>query len=205
VIDDFVGTSAYLEIDTMRRMLGEGPTLSGAVLAIDQGMEPELYRALKRTPRVAGVAVRSATIANFETFLTDNIGSMMLANLLFAFVIAFGVIYNTARVSLAERARELASLRVLGFRRKEISAILLGELGLLTAVAIPLGFVLGVGLVSLTVRAFETELYRIPAVADRQSFLLSAVAVVGSMIISALVVRRRLHELDLVAVLKSRE
>ncbi|REJ84170.1 MAG: ABC transporter permease [Acidobacteria bacterium] len=205
VVDDYVGASAYMEIEALRRLLGEQGTTSGAVLTIDPLAESELYAALKRTPRVAGVALRSATIENFETFLSDNIGSMMFANLLFAFVIAFGVIYNTARISLAERARELASLRVLGFRRSEISGILLGELGLLTAAGIPLGFGLGVLFVLWAVRAFETELYRIPYVFDTRTFVISAVAVVGSMVVSALVVRRRLHELDLVAVLKSRE
>jgi putative ABC transport system permease protein len=130
---------------------------------------------------------------------------MIFFNLLFSSVIAFGVVYNAARVSLSERSRELASLRVLGFTRGEISAILLGELAIVTAIAIPVGFLLGYVFAGLLVAAFNTELYRFPLVVTPRTFGFAAVAVLVAATLSGLAVRRRLDHLDLVAVLKTRE
>lgn len=130
---------------------------------------------------------------------------MRLFNVAFACVIAFGVVYNSARVSLSERGRELATLRVIGFTRAETSAILLGELGFLTLVAIPLGFAIGYGLCRFIALAMETEMYRIPFRLDDSTFAFAAVTVIVAAIVSGLIVRRGIDRLDLVAVLKSRE
>jgi putative ABC transport system permease protein len=124
---------------------------------------------------------------------------------LFSSVIAFGVVYNAARISLSERSRELASLRVLGFTRAEISLILLGELGAILATAVPSGLLLGYGLAALVVTAFDTELYRFPLVISPRTFAFAATATIVAAVISGLVVRRQLDRLDLVAVLKTRE
>ncbi|HVS15141.1 MAG TPA: FtsX-like permease family protein [Thermoanaerobaculia bacterium] len=204
-VDDFVGTAAYMEIGALRRLLREGDVLSGVTLAIDSSQEQRLLERLKETPMVAGVGLKQAVIDNFETYLADNMNAFLFAQLAFAMVIAFGVIYNTARISLSERNRELASLRVMGFRRAEIAYILLGELALLTLLSLPLGIALGYGLLAAAVNAFETELYRIPLVMSSRALLVAISTVLASASISALVVRRKLDTLDLVAVLKTRE
>jgi putative ABC transport system permease protein len=204
-VDDFVGTAAYMEIGALRRLLREGDVLSGVTLAIDGGQEQRLLERLKDTPMVAGVGLKQAVIDNFQTYLADNMNTFLFAQLAFAMVIAFGVIYNTARISLSERNRELASLRVMGFRRGEIAYILLGELALLTLLSLPLGTALGYGLLAAAVTAFETELYRIPLVMSVRAVAVAVSTVMASALISALVVRRRLDTLDLVAVLKTRE
>ena len=149
--------------------------------------------------------MRSAVIESFNKQIQQFVGSTIFFNVLFAAIIAFGVVYNTARISLAERARELASLRVLGFTRGEISSILLGELALLTLVAIPLGLGLGYSLATLTVTAWETEIYRIPLVVSAEVYAASGVTVAAAAAVSGVVVRRRLDRLDLVEVLKTRE
>lgn len=204
-VEDFVGTAAYMEIGELRRLLREGATLSGAALRIDSAEEDQLLARLKQTPLVAGVGLQQAVIDNFQTYLADNMSVFLFAQLGFAVVIAFGVIYNTARISLSERNRELASLRVMGFRRAEIAYILLGELAALTLVALPVGMVLGYGILAAAITAFETELYRLPLVMSSQAFGVAIATVLASAAISALVVRRRLDTLDLVAVLKTRE
>jgi putative ABC transport system permease protein len=204
-VEDFVGTAAYMEIGELRRLLREGATLSGAALRIDSAEEDRLLARLKQTPLVAGVGLQQAVIDNFQTYLADNMSVFLFAQLGFAVVIAFGVIYNTARISLSERNRELASLRVMGFRRAEIAYILLGELAALTLVALPVGMVLGYGILAAAITAFETELYRLPLVMSSQAFGVAIATVLASAAISALVVRRRLDTLDLVAVLKTRE
>ena len=205
LIDDYVGTSAYMEAGALRRFLRESGTLSGAALQVDDGQVDRLFRALKQTPAVAGVGIRQATIDSFQTFLADNMGQMLMISLLFAAIIAFGVIYNTARIALSERNRELASLRVMGFTRGEISYILLGELFLLMLLALPAGSLLGYGLLLAAVQMFESELYRLPLIVQPESHLLGTVTVVVSTVISAAIVRGKLHRLDLIGVLKTRE
>jgi putative ABC transport system permease protein len=130
---------------------------------------------------------------------------MIFFNLMFSAVIAGGVVYNAARVSLSERSRELASLRVLGFTRGEISFILLGELAAVTLMAIPVGLLMGYAFAGLLVAAFNTELYRFPLVVSSRTFAYAATAVLVAATLSGFAVRRRLDHLDLVAVLKTRE
>jgi putative ABC transport system permease protein len=204
-VEDYTGTSAWMEIEALQRLLREGGALSGAAMTIDHRDSTELLRRLKLTPAVAGVALKRAVIENFETYMADNMGTFLGMLFFFALVIAFGVIYNTARVSLSERSRELASLRVMGFRRAEISYILLGELALLTVLALPVAMALGYGLLALIASSLDTELYRIPVVITMRSQAIACAVVLASAAVSALVVRRRLDRLDLIGVLKTRE
>ncbi|MEE8523845.1 MAG: ABC transporter permease, partial [Thermoanaerobaculia bacterium] len=205
LVDEYMGTSVYMEVDALRRLMREGRNLSGASLQVDAAFLEPLYRRLKALPAVAGVAVKSATVDAFRQQMDDSIGIMILFNVLFASIIAFGVVYNAARVSLSERSRELASLRVLGFTRAEISFILLGELALVTLLAIPAGFVIGYGLSALVVTAFDNELYRFPLIVSMETYGRSALVVLIAAVLSGLVVRRRLDHLDLVEVLKTKE
>jgi putative ABC transport system permease protein len=204
-VREYIGTSAYMTLAGVHRLLREGESLSGASLSIDSQSEEQLMRRFKNTPTIAGVGLRRAVLENFDTYLRQNMDTMMGSFMFFACVIAFGVIYNTARIALSERARELASLRVMGFRRGEISYILLGELALLTMVAIPVGMVLGYGLVFLVLAGVDSELYRIPVVVSQRVFFLSAATVMASAVVSGWIVRRRLDHLDLIGVLKTRE
>ena len=205
IVKQYMGQTAYMEIDAVRRLMREGPTLSGGYLAVDSAYFPALFSAIKETPAIAGSGVKGAALQAFEDTFAENIGIMIFFNVLFASIIAFGVVYNAARVSLAERSRELASLRVMGFRRSEISAILLGELGLLTFLALPLGMVLGYGMSGMLVKAFETELYTIPFTSSPRTYALCSLTVVVSAAVSGLIVRRKLDHLDLLEVLKSKE
>jgi putative ABC transport system permease protein len=205
LVEELMGTNAYMRREALHRLLREGETLSGAFLATDRRAEPELYARLKRTPRAAGVALKRAAVESFERTLAENIGMIRTLNMTFAAVIAFGVVYNSARISLSERSRELATLRVIGLRRGEISYILLGELALLTAAAIPSGLVLGWLMAAGTIRAFQTELFRIPLVVLPRTYALAAATTLVAAALSALAVRRRLDRLDLVEVLKTRE
>jgi putative ABC transport system permease protein len=194
-----------MELATLHQLLHEGDTLSGAYLQVDRAAEPALFRRLKTTPRVAGVLSRRAAIDNFDTSVADTLRKAQVIYVLFAAVIAFGVVYNSARISLSERSRELATLRVIGFGRGEISYILLGELALVTLAAVPLGLVMGYGFVAGLVRSVDTEMFRIPLVIAPTSYAAAGATTVVATAISALVVRRRLDHLDLVEVLKTRE
>jgi putative ABC transport system permease protein len=205
VVDEFLGTNAYAEIGALRRLMREGETLSGAFLAVDRRAEGALYRRVKSSPRVAGVVLKRASLESFQKTITKNMAMIHTINMIFAAVIAFGVVYNSARISLSERSRELATLRVIGFRRGEISYILLGELGLLVAIAIPAGLLLGYLMAAVIIAALQTELYRIPLMVSPATFARAGVTTFVAAVISAAAVRRRLDRLDLVAVLKTRE
>jgi putative ABC transport system permease protein len=205
LIDDFAGLSAYMRLDAVRRLMHEDDDISGAYLAAEAGEVDRLYAALKETPAVAGVALRSATIESFNAIIAENLLRMRLFNMLFAIIIAFGVVYNSARISLAERSRELATLRVMGFRRGEVSAILLGELAVLTLLAIPFGLLLGYALSAMVIHSVDSELFRIPLVVEPRTFGFAAVVVLVATVISAMLVRSRIDHLDLIGVLKTRE
>ncbi len=205
LVSQFVGVSAYMHIDALNRMMREGRAISGVFVAADSRYEESIYDSLKRMPRVAGVTVRTKALANLEETMAQQMLVFGFFITLLASTIAFGVVYNTARISLSERSRELASLRVLGLTRGEISFILLGELGVLTLAAIPLGFVFGRALCGYVTASLQNELFRFPVVLEPSTYSFAATVVMISACVSALIVRRRLDHLDLVAVLKTKE
>jgi putative ABC transport system permease protein len=205
LVDDSMGMQAYMRLDALHRLLREGDTVSAAALRVDSAHVGELNAELKRLPAVAGVAVRDATLKSFRETMAEHMNLMIFFNVLFAGVIAFGVVYNAARVSLSERSRELASLRVLGFRRGEVALILLGELALLTLLSLPFGAAIGYALGLFIMTIFTNEVYRLPFVVTPQTVAWTFLTVIGAAAVSALAVRRQLDRLDLVAVLKSRE
>lgn len=206
LVADFAGIAAYMDIRAVNRLMEEGDTISGAFLAVDSARMDELYLELKRSPRVSGVTVKGATLASFRKTIAENLLRMRLFNVIFAGVIAVGVVYNAARIALSERSRELATLRVIGFTRGEISLILLGELAVLTLIAIPVGMLLGYGLAALVITlAYDTELFRIPLVIARSTYGFAVAVTLTAALMSGLGVRRLLDRLDLIAVLKSKE
>ncbi|MFI2809748.1 MULTISPECIES: ABC transporter permease [Microbulbifer] len=205
VVKTYMGTAAYMDLAHLNRLLGEDTSINGTYLLVDPLQTDALYRELKNTPLVAGVSLQEQAQNAFYETLQDSLGTFVFFNTLFAGLIAVGVVYNNARISLSERGRELASLRVLGLTRGEISYILLGELGLLTIIALPLGALLGYLLAATLVMSFDTELFRIPLVIAPSTYGYAALVVLLAALGSGLLVRRRIDRLDLIAVLKTRE
>lgn len=203
MLRDFSGTAAYLDRRALNRWMREGDTVSGAFLAGDPAASAALQSRLKALPRVAGVTSQRATLQSFRETIAANLGRMRLFNVFFGGILVMGVVYNTARITLSEHQRELATLRVLGLTRGEISALLLGELAILTLVAIPLGLLVGQGLAMAAVAGLETETQRFPLVISPATRALAVTVVVLATLASSLFVRHRLDRLDLVAVLKS--
>jgi putative ABC transport system permease protein len=205
LVDDIMGLSAYMDMTALHHMMRESDVANSALLLIDHAQEVELASELKTTPAVAGAGFKRAVLQSFRDVMAANMSVSIFINLIFAGIIAFGVVYNAARVSLSERSRELASLRVLGFTRAEISLILMGELALLTLVALPVGGLFGYSLSAAIVGMIDSEVYRFPLYVSRQAVALSFLGIIAATIFSGLVVRRKLDHLDLVAVLKIRE
>jgi len=202
---EMMGLNAYMERRALNRLLQEGDQATWFAVSVERGREPALLEASKALPRVVGTFSKSTLLRNMQEVSARNVRIMSTVLTLFATVIAVGVVYNNARIALAERTWELASLRVLGFTRAEVSALLLGEMAIAIAVALPLGMALGFGLVHLVVDLLKSDQFFFPVVIRPPTYAWAGLAVLASGVASALVVRRRIDKLDMVAALKTRE
>jgi putative ABC transport system permease protein len=204
-VDEMLGTSAYIQIGALNQLMREDRSISGTLLQVDARKQDELYRKLKQLPAIAAVSIKEAALKSFKDTIDKSMTLSIGTLIVFACVIAMGMIYNGARIALSERANELATLRILGFTRQEITFILLGEQAILTAFALPFGFAAGYGLCALLSVRLQTELYRMPLVVESSSYAWAFIVVLGCAGLSGLLISRRLAELDIVSVLKSRE
>jgi putative ABC transport system permease protein len=204
LIEDLVGLGAYVPVQTLAQMLGAS-AIDGAVLRTASSDLGALQRALRDLPGVSSVASRSTMVANFDQVMRESFGVTFTTLLSFAFVLSLGVMYNSARIALAERERELASLRVLGFTRHEVAHLLFGELALLGLAAIPTGFAIGWLLCWIMASVLSSELFRLPLLVRPGTLATAASTLLIAGVVSSLLVKRRLDRLDLIAVLKTRE
>ena len=205
VAGSLLGAPAYMGLDDLNRVLRQPDRISAAFLRIDGARSAPIYRRLKRMPSVAGVRLKNETLAALRYQMDTGAGSMRYIMLAVAGVVAFGIVYNSASIAYAERARDLASLRVMGFTRGETAFVLLGELAVVTLAALPIGIGLGYLLSLALSEGFSTELYQIPAVFSPASAGLGSVVVLGSAVASGWLVKRTLDGADLASVIKTRE
>jgi putative ABC transport system permease protein len=200
-----LGMNVYMQRQALNRLLNEGNAITTALLKVDAQQQRNIYHALKGMPRIAGVVEQQSAIDAFYENVAETILFFNFVATLLGGSIAFGVVYNSMRIALSERNRELASLRVLGFQKSEVAYILLGELAVLTLLAIPLGFLIGYGLCAYMAYRFDTDLYRIQLVLNRDVYAFAATVVISSALVSAMMIWRNLAHLDMVAVLKTKE
>jgi putative ABC transport system permease protein len=203
--EDFAGTAAFMELDTLNHLLGEGDRISGAYLTVRAGAWNEFLRATKEIPRIGNVVIKEAIREGFRRTTAESIGLIQKIYLTFATVVAFGIVYNSARISLSERQRELATLRVVGFTQGEVGAVLIGELVLLTLLAMPFGLLIGSGLSGAILQTVNTEFVRLPLILTPANFAFAVLVVTLASLVSAYLACRRLNQLDLVGVLKARD
>lgn len=204
VIKGFFGLTAYMDIDALHALM-YGPRLSGVHIAYDDARRQELFDAIKSTPGIGSIGLQRNALTRFRETIAQNINYSVTIYVTLAVIIAFGVVYNSARIQLSEHARELASLRVLGFSRGEVSRVLLTELAVLTLIAVPLGWVIGYSFGIILIKAFSSDLYRVPFTIERATYAKASLVVLSAAAASALIVRRRVDTLDLIAVLKTRD
>ncbi|HKZ97644.1 MAG TPA: FtsX-like permease family protein [Hyphomicrobiaceae bacterium] len=205
IIESYLGLTAYMDLDALNELLDEGSRVSGIHISYDLAQEESLYRAVKRTPTIASVQMQRVSLAKFRETVSQNITFMTTVYVTLSVIIAFGVVYNSARVQLSERARELASLRVLGFTRAEVSRVLLTELLILMLLAQPLGWGLGYLFAFAVIQGFASDLFTIPFMIEPRTYARASLVVLTASAVSTLIVRRRVDRLDLVAVLKTRD
>lgn len=202
---EFIGLGVFMNIRELNRMLDESPKVTGASIMVDSQYSAVLYKKLKEIPAIIGLNISSVLRQIFEAIMAENLLKMVSTNIMFASFISFGVIYNTARIALSERGRELASLKVLGLTRGEVAYILFGELGLITLLSIPLGILIGNGLAHGMATSMESELFRIPFIISNRTYAYAVSIVLISAILSFYLVWRQVDQIDLVSAQKGVE
>ena len=205
IMQQFMGVGIYMEISALNSALGESSLSNGANISFDELKTNELFSVVKSTPAIAGITLLKKSLQMLRQTFGESIGIMRNVLIALATIIVFGVVYNSMRIQLSERARELASLRVLGFSKREVSIILLSEIFILTMLAIPVGLLLGYSWAGLVAKEYQTELFRMPLIIDRSTYGLATLVVFLAMLVSAIIVQRRISKLDLIAVLKTRD
>ncbi len=201
----YIDMPAYMELGALNRALDDPQVFELAQLLIDPSEEAQFFTAVKRLPGLSALSIKRHSIEKMLQTVGESVLIFVSFFTLFACALAYGVTYNAVRVALSERGRDLATLRVLGFTKWEISYILLGEAALLAFVALPLGCLAGAGLVYLMLDSFDTELFRIPFNIPADTYGKAVLIALAACVVSAALARRRLDELDLIAVLKTRE
>ena len=205
IISGYLGLGAHMDLAAANRLMREGGEISGVHIAYDPAAREALFARIKETPVAGFVALQPIALQKYRETLEQNLLVMVTVYVALGMIIAFGVVYNFARISLSEQGREMASLRVLGLTRGEVSGILLSELAILTLAAQPLGWFLGRLIAEAMVRGLENELYRVPLVILPEVHAWSSLVVIAAALVSGLIVRRRVDRLDLIEVLKTRE
>ena len=205
ITQEYIGLGAFMQIRELNRILDEPPKITGASIMVDDNHTAILYKKLKEIPSIIGLNIISILRIIFEELMAENLLKMVGINILFASFISFGVVYNTARIALSERSRELATLRVLGLTRKEVAFILFGELAVIILISIPIGLYLGTGLAASMTKSLETELFRIPYYINNSTYAYSVSIVIISALFSFYLVWRQLNSIDLVATQKGVE
>ncbi len=205
LLETYLGMPAYMHIDALHQLLRERRSTNHVSLLIDTQYSAQFYRQVKGLPSISAVMLRQAAIDAFYSKVVEHLMIFISMFSILACALGFGVAYNSTRIALSERGRELATLRVLGFRSAEIAYILLGEIVLLSIIALPFGCLFGYGLVNLMTAAFNTELFRIPLVVEPSTYGGAMLITLLAIAVSALIVLRRIKRLDLIKVLKTRE
>jgi putative ABC transport system permease protein len=201
----YVGLGAAMEIGALNRLMGEGALVSGLNLLIDEADAAAFFAAAKTMPKTEFVTVSALTVNRFRETIAENIVVMITVYVMLASIIAVGVVYNFSRIALSEQGRELASLRVLGFTRAEVAGVLFGEMAAVVLMAQPVGWLIGYGIGHAMVAAFSSDLYRVPFVVGRDVYATASLIVIAAALASALAIRGRINNLDMIEVLKTRE
>ena len=204
-ITDFAGVGAYMDIDLLHRLMRESRTVSGAQLAVDNARWDEFLAKVKQSPRIGSITTTRAARESYDKIMGEQMRINQAIFFFFAVVVAFGVIYNGSRIALSERTRDLATLRVLGFTQREVASVLIGELALLTLLALLPGLFIGSQLTRIILESVSTETMRIPVVLTGRAYAIAVLIVLMSSGLSFAIVSRRIVKLDLLGVLKARE
>lgn len=204
-VTSYMGISASMHIDALNALVPTGPRISDLAINIDRTRLDDLYDAVKQTPGLGGIAMQMLSREKFRELMDQSFTSMLVAYITIAVIVAFGVVYNAARIQLSERGRELASLRVIGFSKQEVFHVILVEMAMIVLLAQPMGWLIGYGMAAGMIQGFASDLFRVPLVVLPSTYAIASFVILTAALACALIVRRRVGKLDLIKTLKTRE
>lgn len=205
VVAQYIGSSVYSSIDSMNYLIGEGRIANSAVMIIDS---PDNERAvidkLKEIPAVGSVQSKSDAYNNLMrnmSSMTAFIGVMIIL----AAVLSVAVVYNIATINIFERQRELATLKVLGFKDKEVRSLIFNENYLITLFGAMVGLPFGNWLGNAMMSMYDTDAYSFIFTATNEAYILSAALTAGFTVLANLTLMGKIRNINMVEVLKSNE
>jgi putative ABC transport system permease protein len=204
-VDEAVGMQLYARRDSVAALEHDEGAVSIALLRVDPRSLGAIEARLRRSPVVIDVSDPGGDADRLRTMYGSAMDVWTAVSVTLAACVVFGVVYNNARIALATRGRDLASLRVLGMSRREISTVLIGGLAVEVLLAIPLGILLGRLWSGFFMGALDQESFRWAVFIMPRTYLLAIAAALAAALASALWVRRSIDHLDLIGVLKTRE
>ncbi|MDV6237773.1 FtsX-like permease family protein [Leptospira ellisii] len=205
LVEELLGQGAYMELSAANRLLNEAESVNLVAVRTDSKLESDFLAALKTVPKISGVSTREGDLKVFTDTMQRSVLATTLILFIFASVISVGVVYNTAMISLSERAFELGSLRILGFTKAEVFRILAGELGFEILASLPVGCVLGYLFAYFLMTTVETEGFKVPLIISYRTYAIAVLCTLGTSALSYVVLYSKIKNMDLLSILKVRE
>ena len=204
VIGSNFGAGCYMDAEALCSFFDKTPLASSIVLRTESGASAGVKEALVKAANVASVNDVKRILENYRR-LAASYMSMIYVIVALAALVAFAVIYNISNISLAERQREFATMRVLGLTSGEASEVLTFENWVLFTLAIMIGIPITIIMRYALAQSLSTDLYGLPSTTPLSAFVNSALGCAATVLFSNVVARRRIGRFRLVEVLKERE
>ncbi|WP_444643683.1 ABC transporter permease [Caproiciproducens sp. R1] len=196
------GSSAFASLKGIWNALDIPPTVNSILLS---AKDPQAIKAeLTDAKNVAAMTDQEEAKASYmDMFRTYSSLMEMMQGI--GMIIAFAIITNTASISLSERKREYATMRVLGMHPKEIGKVVSFEYWVLSLGALPLGILLTRMIKQAMATTIDSDLFTMPLNTPLGSYFSAAVLCAATVALSNRLARRRISKFDMVEVLKERE
>jgi putative ABC transport system permease protein len=205
VVDSFLGLDCYADLRYLSGLVGEYEAMNSVQMLVDPSRRNELYAALKQLPNIQSVSVRANARANIQDTLVRSLNFSLSILIGFAGVIALGSMLNAALIEIADRTRDIATFRVLGYDAGAIAGIFLRQAGILLVVGLVLAMPVAYVLVHLLALAYNTELFRLPVLIRPGTVLMSCAVMAVFAAVSQFVVYRQVRGLDWLEGIKIKE
>ncbi len=203
LVEEYMGGSGFMELDVLNGVLQEGSTINNALINLRYN-SGNFVRDIEGMAYVQSVREPDDMVKQYNEYMGlmyAYIGVIITLSC----IMGFAIIYNTTTISIMERKRELASLRIMGFTNKKVSELIFNEntavsvMGLI--VGMPLGRFMGVQMLNYV----PEDMMSLPLVIFPKTYVLAAVTVALFVILAQMANMRRISRMDLVEVMKSRE
>ena len=206
VMENYIYNYVFIGPGEYARMEGGQPAFSTyyAVTSSDAGERAQFNDAVRAIDGVKTVAYNDEVIDAYKSML-KSVGLIVIVLVVAAAALAFIVLYNLTNINITERQREIATLKVLGFTPREVSAYIYRETMLLSVIGCAVGLVLGVFMEGFVVVTAEVDQVMFGRTIHAASFVIAFLLTMLFTVLVMLAMRRKLARVDMVESLKSNE